>query len=143
MKKIMILVALCLGGTNISHSMVVENYDSKNNCTLTSKIEKDKNSKGEYVYVRAVKASESVVNTKQIYGFSLRNLKINFSRRYVTADLKTHVILGFDKYKTIKIDEDNKRLNSLINYLNNTVTLWDSVCVDSNNFLIYATNKDQ
>ncbi len=138
------LVALTFGA-NV-RSEVVKEIDHSQNCTRYKRINHIRNSNGDYVLEREVKPSEEVISKKDIYGFGLKDLSIDFDNREVLVNVDQKVIMGFNRNLTkskIKISAEHPKFKELINELNYDVLLLDEVCINLAGELVDAVRFEK
>lgn len=131
------LVALTFG-SNV-RSEVVKEMDHSKSCTRYKRINHVRNSNGDYVLEREVKPTEEVVSKKDIYGFGLKDLEIDFDNREVSLNIDQKIIMGFNRNltkKKVKLAAEHPRFKEIINELNYDVLLLDEVCINSSGELI-------
>ncbi len=138
------LVALTFG-TNV-RSEVVKELDHSQNCTRYKRINHVRNSNGDYVLEREVKPSEEVVSKKDIYGFGLKDLEIDFDNREVSLNVDQKIILGLNRSltkKKVKLSAEHPRFKELVNEINFDVLLFDEVCINSSGELVDAVRLEK
>ena len=126
-----------------SQALVLSSFDEVNNCSLITVLKKVKNQDGDRVYPRDISSDETVISKKSSYGIALEDIKVDFDNKLVSANLEIRLVLAKDIDQTIQIKSDNPKFNELISYHNHSLNLWDKVCLDSDNNLIYAIQSDK
>jgi hypothetical protein len=122
--------------SSTAFSAIIKSSDTKNSCSLYKVVENNEDGS-----VPALKAGESVAYAKRVYGMAMKNMDISFDNREVRVDIEISVILGLNKNlmsKRLIIDEKNPSFKSLINMVNRRLTEIQSVCINSNNEIIYV-----
>lgn len=115
-----------------SFAMVLKSVDRVNGCDLyrVSKTEE----------ASEVRANESVYSKKVVYGIKIENMDIDFANEEVSVTPIIQVVLGFDKplVNRVVIEKSNKDFKALTNQLNKSLTVFESVCISSDNRLVHA-----
>jgi hypothetical protein len=112
-------------------SSVVSSYDRDSDCVVY-RVTSDETPKGQ---------GENYFFDKEVYGFSLQNMSIDFESRTVNVDSVMNVIMGFNRPLLpgkLLISGDNPEFNFLINQLNRKLYLFEKMCIRKGNQLIYA-----
>lgn len=145
--KIAVLITLvALTSGTKARSEVVKEADHSQNCTRYKRINHVRNSNGDYVLERDIKPSEEVISKKDIYGFGLKDLSINFDNREVSLNIDQKIIMGLNRNltkKEVKLSADHPRFKELINELNYDVLLFDEVCINSAGELVDAVRLEK
>jgi len=126
-----------------TNALVLTSFDSANDCKLITVLKKVKDENGDRKYPRELTDNETIISKKSSYGLALENIKIDFENKLVSANLEIRLILAKDIDQTIQIKSDNPNFDELISYHNHSIVLWDKVCLDSDNNLIYAIDSDK
>lgn len=137
--KTLLVMGLFVISTS-AFSAVIKSYDAKSNCSLYKVVDNKEDRS-----VPALKAGESVTYAKRVYGLAMKNMDISFDNRDVKVDLELSVILGLNRNlmsKKLIIDEKNPNFKTLINMVNRRLTEIQSVCISSNNEIIYVRLND-
>ncbi len=116
---------------------VVKSDDLKNGCTLYRVVHAESK--------KPMKSNETVFYSKEVYGLAFKNLDVNFDNREAEVDVVMSIVLGFNRNLTAtkpKISADNAQFKALINQVNRTVHLLESVCINSNNEIIYVKAQE-
>ncbi len=132
MKKLMSAIAL-LSISTTSFAAVYSSSDVKNRCTLYRVVNPSTTLQAQ--------PNETLEFKKDVYGFSLQDLSIDFDNREAKAVLMMHVALGFNRpllSSEAVIAAENKNFTSLINYTNRRINLLQKVCVNRDNEIIYS-----
>lgn len=126
-----------------AHSMITRQYDRASDCELYSVVNKERNSNGDYVLERQLKASETVVDDRTHYGLETKNLSIDFDQRKASFEIISQVAFGFNKNllesdgAQVSISADNAQFGQAINQVNRKLFSFSKVCLDQNNEVIY------
>ena len=113
-----------------AYSAVYKTYDSNESCNLYSVVNTNESQEnGEVVY------------SKNVYGLSFENLEVNFENREASVQVIMNVTLGFNRSlvnKKSTISADNVNFTKLINHLNRKINLYEKICINDDNQIIYA-----
>lgn len=135
MKKVLLVGFITLMSTT-SFSAVIKSYDKSNSCTLFKVLSTDEN--GDL----KLKEGEKIENDREAYGFSFKDMEIDFERKEVLVQPMINITLGFNKAliaKKVRILADNQKFNFLINQLNRNLLLLESVCISRDQTVVYST----
>lgn len=138
MKKTLLLGLIALFSTS-TFSAVVTSFDSKNHCTLYRSVSADSNGG------MKLGDGETIFLDRDVYGFSIKDMEIDFDRREVLVQPMINIVLGFNKElisSKVKITSDNPHFSSLVNQLNHTVSLFDKICLSHDDKIIYAEGAE-
>lgn len=133
MKALLLIGLLTLSQTAMS--AIVKSYDAKNACSLYKKVDTTGG------VAPTLKEGEVIINSKQIYGFNLTNLEVDFDQRVAKAEVTVNIVMGINQTLTknkIVIDERSPQFTKHINLLNRKVNQLSSLCLDADNKLIYV-----
>lgn len=136
MKTFLALATLMISTS--AFSAVVKSYDAKNSCSVYKAVTNESNGKPK------LNKNETVVFERNIYGFAFRNLEIDFENRLAKVSIDLSVVAGFNRplFKNkLTIQESNPKFTDLINNLNRKVIELDTICINSDNEIIYADFK--
>lgn len=127
--KTLLLIVLSIISTS-AFSAVYKSYDSKESCSLY-RVDNTNQSQdnGEVVY------------SKNVYGLSFENLEVDFANREASVQVIMNVTLGFNRSlvnKKSTISADNINFTKLINHLNRKINLFENICINDDNQIIYA-----
>ena len=114
---LMALVTLTFGA-NFARSEVVKEIDHAKSCTWYKRINHVRNSAGEYVLEREIKPSEEVISKKDLYGFGLKDLEIDFDAREVKLNIDQKIIMGLNRNLTsskVTLSADHPNFKTIIN----------------------------
>lgn len=129
------LASLILLSSLSAFSDVVKSEDLENHCTLYELGTRDE------AGVTQLKEGQTLVSKNNLYGFSLKDLEVDFESKVVKVNLIQNIVFGFNKSlfpEKVTITPENKDFSFLINNLNRVIHLFDRVCVTSENKLVYA-----
>ena len=135
-KSFLMTLALIISSTTFA-GQVVTSFDKENNCDLYRVLSRDDNGNQE-----KPKADEQLFSTRETYGFSFRDMEIDFDKREVSIQPIMNIVLGINRPLTetkVVIAEDNKNITYLINQLNRSVLLFEKVCISKDGHVVYAT----
>lgn len=127
----MIFIGLGLLFTQFSLGAVVKSDDLINSCHLYRITTKES----------PIKANEIEILKSEVYGFSVRNLEIDFTLQQVTVGVHMHIVLGLDRMLSQtrqRISATNPRAGFIINQLNRSINLFKTICISDDNEIIYA-----
>ncbi len=130
-QKVNIILASIFISVAPSFAAIVKSTDKAESCTLYRVTNQD----------NPAKSDESEVIPNEVYGLSIRDLEIDFARKQVTVNVLVHIVAGFDKNLTphrLMISSTNPQLKYLTNEINRTIFLFDAVCINNQNEIIYA-----
>jgi hypothetical protein len=90
-----------------------------------------------------VRSNETIFNKKAVYGIKIENMDIDFRHEEVSVTPIMQVVLGLDKplKERVIISGQNRNFKTLVNQLNKSLTVFETVCISSDNRLIYATQR--
>ena len=116
---------------NISFATVTKSFDTDNKCTL---------------YRVPTEASplednEVVILDKDAYGLTIVDLDIDFKNQSVSVQPMINVVLGFNRpliNTRATISNKNPNFKFLINQLNRKLYVFEKMCINSKNEIIYA-----
>lgn len=126
-----------------AHALITRQYDRANDCDLYSVVNKERNSDGDYVLEREIKASETVLDDRGHYGLESTNLSIDFDQRKASFEIIKQVVFGFNKNllerdgAKVSISADNAQFDQAINQVNRKLFSFSQVCLDETNEVIY------
>lgn len=129
--KILFAVLTTLFVSN-SFAMIVKSVDRVNGCDLYRVTKTEDASE--------VRSNESVYSKKVVYGIKIENMDIDFRNEEVSVTPIIQVVLGLDKplKERVVISGQNKKFKELVNQLNKSLTVFESVCISSDNRLVHA-----
>lgn len=129
--KILIAALTALFVSN-SFAMVVKSVDRVNGCDLYRVTKTEDASE--------VRSNESVYSKKTVYGIKIENMDIDFRNEEVSVTPIIQVVLGLDKNlkERVVIEKSNPNFKALTNQLNKSLTVFENVCISSDNRLIHA-----
>ena len=110
---------------------VVKATDKDQGCTLYRVTDQD----------NPMLKDESEVIPNDVYGLSIRDLEIDFNKKQVTVAVLVQIILGFDRNLTshrLTISSTNPQLKYLTNEINRTVYLFNGICINHQNEIVYT-----
>ncbi len=84
---------------------------------------------------------ETSIDGRESYGFTLKNLVVDFEQKQVYVEVINRIIFGFDRTltgKPVVIKASNPDFQALINHLNFSIQVFDQVCLTESNELVYA-----
>lgn len=129
MKKILIILGLSLS-TSV-FSSVVTSFDAAKDCKLFRVTTEES----------PLIQDEVIIFDRDVYGLTIQNMKVDFKQKLVSVDPMMNVVLGFNRLlqkDRIIIKEKNPEFNFLINQLNRKIYVFEKMCINDNNELIYA-----
>jgi hypothetical protein len=118
---------------------VVKSYDADKSCDLYKVIKPDSNGR------ITIKPGEEVLTKREAYGFSFREMEVNFNNREVLVQPMINIVLGLNRALTsdkVAIAENNPEFTGLINQLNRHILLFEKICI-SNGKITYAKNYEE
>ncbi len=129
--KILIAALTTLFVSN-SFAMVVKSVDQRNGCDLYRVTKTEEASE--------VRSNETIYSKKVVYGIKIENMDIDFRNEEVSVTPIIQVVLGLDKNlkERVFISGQNKNFKELVNQLNKSLTVFESVCISSDNRLVHA-----
>ena len=133
-----LFVVSMLAMSTSAFSAVVKSYDTKNSCTIYKAVTNEDNGKP------VLKTGETVVFDRNIYGFVLKDLEIDFDARKASTDISLSVVVGFNRplFKTKAIiQESNPKFTEIVNQLNRKLAEIESICLNAENEIIYTTMR--
>lgn len=132
--KILIASLMTLFVSN-SFAMIVKSVDQRNGCDLYRVTKTEDASE--------VRSNETIFNRKAVYGIKIENMDIDFRHEEVSVTPIMQVVLGLDKplKERVIISGQNRNFKTLVNQLNKSLTVFETVCISSDNRLIYATQR--
>ena len=115
-----------------SYAMILKSVDRVNGCDLYRVSKTEEQSE--------VRNNESIYSKKVVYGIKIENMDIDFANEEVTVTPIIQVVLGLDKplVNKVVIEKSNKNFKALTNQLNKSLTVFESVCISSDNRLVHA-----
>jgi hypothetical protein len=115
-----------------SYALVLKSVDHKNGCDLYRVTKTEESSE--------IRSNEVVFMKKPVYGIKIEDMDIDFRNEEVTVTPIAQVVLGFDKplIGRVTISGSNKNFKALTNQLNKSLTVFENVCISSDNRLIHA-----
>lgn len=126
MKKSILFVLASLSLMSSINAAVVSSYDMNKGCTVYRSTTETK----------PALEHELMVLNKNVYGLSLQNMEINFSKKEVSFDLMALVVMGINRRVTndvVTINEKHPEFKTFTNQLNRKIQLIESVCLDGAN----------
>jgi hypothetical protein len=133
MKILTSIVASLLLTVSVSQAAVVKKSDDSKNCTLYSL--KHAKSSGDKLDLAD---GESIHLKGSIYGFTLREPKVDFDNREVSARVEVLKYgLNKDLKKKVILKEGKVDINKALLQVNRKVLTMDSVCINREGELIY------
>ena len=130
MKKLIFFVLVALN-SKIAMAEVVISQDVEKNCKIHRATSAE----------APIQAGETSIDGRVSYGFTLKNLVVDFEQKAVYVNVINRIIFGFDRTltgKPVMIKSSNPEFQSLINHLNFSIRVFNQVCLTENNELIYA-----
>lgn len=129
--KIIILLA-CLFRANLASAIVLSSLDSDKKCTLYRVPNEES----------PILEDEVVITDKDAYGITFQDLEIDFNKKEVSVTTMINIVLGANKPlingRSI-IKEKNPNFKFLINQLNRKFYVFEKICINSKNEIIYAS----
>lgn len=115
-----------------SYAMILKSNDRVNGCDLYRVSKTEEQSE--------VRRGEVVYSKKPVYGIKIENMDIDFQNEEVSVTPIIQVVLGFDKplVERVIIEKSNNNFKFLTNQLNKSLTVFESVCISSDNRLVHA-----
>lgn len=115
-----------------SYALVLKSVDRVNGCDQYRVSKTEENSE--------VRRNEVIYMKKPAYGIKIENMDIDFRNEEVSVTPIIQVVLGFDKplVERIVIEKSNTNFKALTNQLNKSLTVFESVCISSDNRLVHA-----
>lgn len=135
MKTLLVMGLLALSTT--AFSSVVKSYDAERSCNLYRVVDTSPTAKKS----EKIRAGEVVVISKRVYGLSFHNMEINFDNREAKVEITVNIVLGLNQplvNEKAVIAEENPQFSTLINQLNRKLSLLETVCLSSDNKIVYA-----
>lgn len=129
--KILIAALTALFVSN-SFAMIVKSVDRVNGCDLYRVTKTEESSE--------IRNNESVYSKKVVYGIKIEDMDIDFANEEVSVTPIIQVVLGLDKplVNRVVIEKSNKNFKALTNQLNKSLTVFENVCISSDNRLVHA-----
>jgi hypothetical protein len=134
-----VLLLLVLSFSYVSYGAIVVSADTKNKCTVY-RVTSPEEAKAKL---------ENVVEPRELYGLTIKNLKIDFETKSATVEITKRIVLAFDRpllENRVVIKAENPNFDFLVNQLNRDLFTFDKVCIRNSNELVWATltnpNKD-
>jgi len=127
--KILLAAIVTLFVSN-SHALILKSNDRVNGCDLYRVTKTEDASE--------IRNNESIYSKKVVYGIKIEN--IDFQNEEVSVTPIIQVVLGFDKplVDRVVIEKSNKDFKALTNQLNKSLTVFENVCISSDNRLVHA-----
>ena len=133
--KILLATLVTLFVSN-SYALVLKSTDRANGCDLyrVSKTEE----------TTEIGRNEVVFIKKPAYGIKIENMDIDFRNEEVSVTTIVQVVLGFNKalVKEVIIEKSNNDFKALTNQLNKSLTVFESVCISSDNRLVFGKLRE-
>jgi hypothetical protein len=133
--KFLAFALLALTLAPAAFSAVVTSPDQENGCTLYQAVQEDDN--GHIV----LRDDQRLLSSKRVYGLSFDTLEIDFDRREARVQTMMNIVLGLNRTliaeKSI-IREDNPEFTFLVNQINRKLALFEKICVNAKNEVVYA-----
>lgn len=129
MKTLLLLLTLVVSP---AFSAIVTSLNADKSCTIY-RVTSEKS---------PATTEEVEYDSRELYGFSLINLKVNFIKQTATVDIEKKVVLGFDRNLNshpVMIQASNPQFEFLTNQLNRTLHLFEKICLTDSNELLWAT----
>ncbi len=126
-----VILGLIFATAAPSFAAIVKSTDKAQGCTLYRVTNQE----------TPAKSDESEVIPNEVYGLSIRDLEIDFTKKQVTVDVLMHIVAGFDRNLTphrLTISSTNPQLKYLTNEINRTIYLFNGVCINHQNEIVYA-----
>jgi hypothetical protein len=133
MKKLILFFVLLISSSSFAD--ILKSKDVENDCSLYAVAPRDAN--GEIIF----SPGQKIVSKSNLYGFSFENMEVDFQNDVVRVEMIQNIVFGFDKPffdHKLSISPENEKFTFLINQLNRSIMLFEKVCVDSNDNIIYA-----
>lgn len=133
MKTFTLLLSLII--SPLSFGSVVKSLDEFNSCTIY-RVANEQN---------PINENEIIVSDRDVYGLTLTNMEIDFSKEEVLVDPTMIVILGINRnllQTKVVIKKNNPEFNFLINQLNRKLYIFESMCISNSNELVYAIQSE-
>lgn len=118
----------------MSSADIVTSFDSKSNCRVYRST-RPENPRLE---------SEKVIDENEAYGFTIRNLEIDFEAGVASVEVVKRIAMGFDRHLVdgkVYISSKNPSFKSIVNQLNRVLHPFESVCITRDRELVWATPK--
>jgi hypothetical protein len=117
-----------------SHSLasVVTSQDTAAECTIYRTTSPE----------APAQVGEQEVDPREVYGFSLINMTVDFDAKLVRVDMLKRVVLGFDRVmneKPLTIKQGNPNFLFLINHLNRDLHIFEKFCLTADHELAWAS----
>lgn len=130
MKKLMCSVILILA-SQFAFAGIVVSQDVEKKCQIHRATSPE----------MPAQPGETSIDGRESYGFTLKNLVIDFDQKVVFVDVINRIVFGFDRVltgKPVMIKASNPVFQQLINHLNFSIQVFDQVCLTDSNELVYA-----
>jgi len=117
--------------TQTAAASIVSTWDAQNNCQIYRATSAD----------LPQQTGEIMVDNRNFYGFTLKNLAINFDQKTAQMDVIKRIFFGFDRSLLegpVTIHASNPDFQKTINRLNNSISVLNQVCVTQQNELIWT-----
>lgn len=126
------ILLLVLSASLTSFGAIVTSHDGKHSCTVYRATSEE----------QPKLASEGVVEPRNVYGLTIKNILIDFDTKTVSVEITKRIVLGFDRpllEQRAEIKASNPNFKYLVNQLNRDLFTFDKVCITDQNELIWAT----
>lgn len=83
------------------------------------------------------------VSARDTHGMYLKNMTIDFDNGFAQFDLKSAIILGFNRKVVdgkIRISQDHPEFNEFINLLQKDLFFISEICIDKNEVISFKVN---
>ena len=127
---------LVLSASFTSFGAVVTSHDTKHSCVVYRATSEE----------TPKLAEEGVVEPRNVYGFTMKDIQIDFDTKIVSVEITKRVVFAFDRpllEERVYIKASNPNFKYLVNQLNRDLFTFEKVCVSSQNELIWATMSVQ
>lgn len=128
---------LCLIFAFNTQASLVQGFDKKNNCTLYRVVNSDSKIQQQN--------DEVVIIEKDLYGITVQNLSIDFTKKEASLQVVANVIFGLNRplFKDkSRIEESNPYFNFILNQLNRKLDILEEICISKDNRIIHAKKFD-
>jgi hypothetical protein len=114
-----------------SQASTLKSFDSENNCTLYRVPTEES----------PLTSDDVIVNERDAYGLSIVDMEIDFKSQKVSVQPIINIVLGVNRNltnKRVTISSKNPEFKFLINQLNRKLYVFEKMCINSKNEIVYA-----
>jgi hypothetical protein len=130
MKKILVIICALFQCISLNAS-ILKSVDTDKECTLY-RVPNE---------TSPALSDEIIISDKDAYGFSFSDMDIDFKNKIVTIVPVINIVLGLNRPLIAKrafISNKNSDFKFLINQLNRKLLVFEKICINESNEIIYA-----